>query len=114
MISPKEIKQKGGAGNVGEDGFARERRASEKVTFNTDLKEGTVSDMQRCGASFLKRVQQVQRLEGGNMSKVSEEQQEGECRRQRSGLWGLGDPCKGSELLIPTRCVASGGVCAEE
>lgn len=39
---------------------------------------------------------------GGNMSKVFEEQQEGECRGQRSGPWGLRDHCKGSELLIST------------
>lgn len=72
------------------------------MTFNTDLMEGRESDMQRSGESFLKRVQQVQRLEGGNMSKVFEEQQGGECRRQRSGTWGLRDHCKGSELLIST------------
>lgn len=58
--------------------------------------------MRRSGESFLERVQHVQRLEGGSMSKVSEEQQGGACRRQGSGPWGLRDHCKGLELLIST------------
>lgn len=79
----------GGAG-----GFAGERCASEEVRFNTDLKEGRASDVQRSRNSALQRAQRVQRLEGGNTSRAFEQQQGGECRRQRSGPWASGITAK--------------------
>lgn len=55
----------------------------QKRVINKDLKVLRELDMQQSIESILEKVEKVQRLKGGSMSALFEEQQRGECNLSR-------------------------------